>query len=75
MNQTQFIGTPPDINRHHDKLQDDQISSIDGRLTKSLESKLSNPAVSPDFDLHAETNAVLKDINLATEDAGGKLTG
>ena len=74
MNQTQSIVTPPNINRHHDKLQDDQISSIDGRLTKSLESKLSNPAVSPDFDLHAETNAVLKDIDLTTEDAGGKLT-
>ena len=74
MNQTQSVATPPNINRHHSKLQDDQISSIDGRLTKSLESKLSNPAVSPDFDLHAETNAVLKDIDLTTEDAGGKLT-
>src|SRR5438477_13158334 len=44
------------------------------RLTKTLEEKLSHPATSPDFDLHAETNAVLKDIGLTTADAGGKLT-
>src|ERR1700750_937079 len=43
-------------------------------LTESLESKLNAPASSPDFDLHAETNAVLKDIGLTTADAGGKLT-
>ena len=44
------------------------------RLTETLEEKLSHPATSPDFDLHAETNAVLKDIGLTTGDAGGKLT-
>src|SRR5438445_6400229 len=44
------------------------------RLTEALEQKLSHPATSPDFDLHAETNAVLKDIGLTTADAGGKLT-
>ena len=32
------------------------------RLTETLEEKLSHPATSPDFDLHAETNAVLKDM-------------
>jgi hypothetical protein len=44
------------------------------RLTKALEQKLSHPATSPDFDLHAEANEVLKDIGLTTADAGGKLT-
>src|SRR6266403_1857157 len=44
------------------------------RLTEALEQKLSHPATSPDFDLHAETNEVLKDIGLTTADAGGKLT-
>jgi hypothetical protein len=32
------------------------------RLTETLERKLSHPATSPDFDLHAATNEVLKDI-------------
>src|SRR3954447_11060601 len=44
------------------------------RLTETLEEKLSHPATSPDFDLHAETNEVLKDIGLTAADAGGKLT-
>ena len=44
------------------------------RLTEALEEKLSHPATSPDFDLHAETNAVLKDIGLTTSAAGGNLT-
>ena len=43
-------------------------------LTESLESKLYAPAVSPDFDLHADTNAVLKDIGLTTADRRGKLS-
>ena len=38
------------------------------RLTETLEEKLSHPATSPDFDLHAETNAVLKDIGLTKAD-------
>src|SRR6266550_492430 len=44
------------------------------RLTETLEEKLSHPATSPDFDLHAATSEVLKDIGLTTADAGGKLT-
>jgi hypothetical protein len=43
-------------------------------LTEALEQKLSHPATSPDFDLHAATSEVLKDIGLTTADAGGKLT-
>src|SRR6478672_11734626 len=44
------------------------------RLTEALEEKLSHPATSPDFDLHAETNEVLKDVGLTTADSGGKLS-
>src|SRR5882724_9656413 len=51
-----------------------ETSAASDRLTETLEEKLSHPAMSPDFDLHAETNAVLKDIGVTTEDAGGKLT-
>src|SRR6266566_405175 len=51
-----------------------ETSAATGRLTEALEQKLSHPATSPDFDLHAETNAVLTDIGLTTADAGGKLT-
>src|SRR5216117_3678922 len=49
-------------------------STATDRLTETLEEKLSHPATSPDFDLHAETNEVLKDIGLTTADSGGKLT-
>ena len=51
-----------------------ETSTATDRLTEALEQKLSHPATSPDFDLHAETNEVLKDIGLTTADAGGKLT-
>ncbi len=51
-----------------------ETSTATDRLTEALEQKLSHPATSPDFDLHAETDAVLKDIGLTTADAGGKLT-
>src|SRR5260370_40328653 len=49
-------------------------SSRNRSLTERLTSSLANPASSPEFDLHAETNEVLKDIGLTTADAGGKLT-
>ena len=74
MNQTQSIATPPNISRHHEQVGGYQTSSVSDGLTKSLESKLNAPASSPEFDLHAETNAVLKDIGLTTADAGGKLS-
>src|SRR3954464_12440032 len=51
-----------------------ETSAVSDGLTEALEQKLSHPATSPDFDLHAETNEVLKDIGLTTADAGGKLT-
>jgi hypothetical protein len=51
-----------------------ETSTATDRLTEALEQKLSHPATSPDFDLHAGTSEVLKDIGLTTSDAGGKLT-
>src|SRR5882757_2356154 len=51
-----------------------ETSASTDRLTEALVQKLSQPATSPDFDLHAATNEVLKDIGLKTADAGGKLT-
>jgi crotonobetainyl-CoA:carnitine CoA-transferase CaiB-like acyl-CoA transferase len=74
MNQTQSIATPPNINRQSNDVGDDQISSINDGLTESLQSKLNHPASSPEFDLHAGTNEVLKDVGLTTADSGGKLT-
>jgi hypothetical protein len=74
MNQTQSITTPPNISRHHEQVGGYQTSSVSDGLTKSLESKLNAPASSPEFDLHTETNAVLKDIRLTTADAGGNLS-
>src|SRR5436189_106153 len=51
-----------------------ETSTATDRLTEALGQKLSHPATSPDFDLHAATSEVLKDIGLTTADAGGKLT-
>jgi hypothetical protein len=41
-----------------------ETSTATDRLTEALEQKLSHPATSPDFDLHAATSEVLKDIEL-----------
>src|SRR5437899_12896304 len=51
-----------------------KMSTAPDRLTETLEQKLSHPATSPDFDLHAAVREVLKDIGLTTADAAGKLT-
>jgi crotonobetainyl-CoA:carnitine CoA-transferase CaiB-like acyl-CoA transferase len=51
-----------------------KTNSETDRLTEVLKQKLSHPATSPDFDLHAGTNEVLNDIGLTTADSGGKLT-
>src|SRR5256886_2337450 len=50
-----------------------ETSTATDRLTEALEQKLTHAATSPDFDLHAGTSEVLKDIGLTTADAGGKL--
>src|SRR6476469_1396748 len=51
-----------------------ETSTATDRLTEALEEKLTHPATSPDFDLHAATNEVLQDIGITTADAGGKLS-
>jgi len=43
-------------------------------LTETLRSRLSNPVQSPEFDLHAGTNDVLKEVGLTTADSGGKVS-
>ena len=43
-------------------------------LTETLESKLSKPESSPDFDLHGGVEQVLKDVGMVTADCGGKLS-
>src|ERR1700719_1718550 len=43
-------------------------------LTETLNSKLNNPAISPEFDFHAGVNEVLSGVGLTTTDSGGTLT-
>src|SRR3984885_701617 len=43
-------------------------------LSERLDSKLSNPATSPDFDLHDELSQVLADVGMTTSDSGGNLS-
>jgi hypothetical protein len=50
------------------------MSSAPDLLTETLESKLSNPESSADFDLHRGVNQVLKDVGMTTADSGGKLS-
>jgi crotonobetainyl-CoA:carnitine CoA-transferase CaiB-like acyl-CoA transferase len=61
-------------NRDADDISDHQIGPTSAGLTERLKSRLGNPATSPEFDLHAETNEVLEDIGLTTEDSGGRLS-
>ena len=50
------------------------ISANVDRLTKTLEIKLSSPAVSAEFDLHAGLADVLRDVGMAAADSGGRLS-
>jgi crotonobetainyl-CoA:carnitine CoA-transferase CaiB-like acyl-CoA transferase len=43
-------------------------------LSERLDSKLSHPATSPNFDLHDELNQVLADVGMTTSDSGGELS-
>jgi crotonobetainyl-CoA:carnitine CoA-transferase CaiB-like acyl-CoA transferase len=43
-------------------------------LTGKIQSKLSNPETSPDFDLPGAVNEVLKDVGMSSEASGGKLS-
>src|SRR3984893_6344953 len=49
-------------------------TTVTDPLSERLESKLSNPATSPDFDLHEELNQVLADVGMTPSDSGGELT-
>src|SRR5438067_8819063 len=51
-----------------------ETSAATDRLTEALEQKLSHPATSPDIDLHQCVNDVLADIDMTTDDSGGKLS-
>jgi hypothetical protein len=43
-------------------------------LTDALQTKLQNPATSPEFDFHGAVDQVLADVGLTAKDSGGKLT-
>src|SRR5271170_3889309 len=43
-------------------------------LTDLLQTKLRNPATSPEFDCHSAVDQVLADVGLTAKDSGGKLT-
>src|ERR1700723_493382 len=49
-------------------------TTVTDPLSERLESKPSNPATSPEFDLHEELNQVLADVGMTTSDSGGELT-
>jgi crotonobetainyl-CoA:carnitine CoA-transferase CaiB-like acyl-CoA transferase len=51
-----------------------ETSTATNQLTEALEQQLSQPATSPEFDLHKATNEVLADVGMSTGDAGGKLS-
>src|ERR1700721_2800475 len=51
-----------------------QGSSSGANLTETLQSKLSTPATSPQFDLYAGLEEVLSCVGLSAADSGGKLT-
>src|ERR1700726_1769447 len=43
-------------------------------LTQTLKARLTNPVSSPEFDLQAGLNEVLRDVGMTAADSGGKLT-
>src|SRR5258708_35762791 len=43
-------------------------------LTDMLQTKLQNPATSPEFDFHSAVDQLLADVGLTARDSGGKLT-
>src|ERR1700680_142714 len=46
----------------------------DALLTQTIKARLTNPVSSPEFDLHASLNEVLRDVGMTAADSGGKLT-
>src|SRR5499433_3766257 len=57
-----------------DRVNEKLTETTDQTLTGKLQSKLSSPASTPDFDLHGTFNEVLNDVGLTTADSGGKLS-
>lgn len=57
-----------------DRATDKTTERTDQTLTKKIQTTLSNPATTSDFDLHGSVNEVLKDVGLTAADSGGKLT-
>src|SRR5499433_3343447 len=57
-----------------DRVNEKLTETTDQTLTGKLQSKLSSPASTPDFDLHGTVNEVLNDVGLTTADSGGKLS-
>src|SRR6202022_1208983 len=51
-----------------------QGSSSGASLTETLQSKLSPPATSPEFDLYPRLEELLSGVGLSAADSGGKLT-
>src|ERR1700729_2782998 len=51
-----------------------QVQVQSDLLTTAISKGLANPVESPDFDLHAAPDDVLKDIGLSAAASGGKLT-
>jgi crotonobetainyl-CoA:carnitine CoA-transferase CaiB-like acyl-CoA transferase len=51
-----------------------QRSSSSSSLTEMLQSRLSAPATSPEFDLYAGLEELLSGVGLSAADSGGKLT-
>src|SRR5256885_10860034 len=51
-----------------------ETSAATDRLTETLEQKLSHPATSPDIDLYQCVNDVLADVDMTTDDSGGRLS-
>jgi catalase len=68
----------------HRFLTNPEASEIIGRTRESyqqdsfgaqtLKARLTNPVSSPEFDLHAGLNEVLRDVGMTAADSGGKLT-
>src|SRR6202021_252517 len=51
------------------RMEPQQVKS----LTDLLQTKLQNPATSPEFDFHGAVEQVLADVGLTARDSGGKL--
>ena len=57
-----------------DRATEKPAEQTDQTLTKKIQTTLSNPATTSDFDLHGSVNELLKGVGLTTADSGGKLS-